>query len=288
MPMVLAMLASLVSAALRAWHSSKPIRTLRAAFDAASTGNLETRVGPAMGGRRDDLADLGRDFDRMAGQLQTLMDGQRRLLHDVSHELRSPPARLQAAIGLACQRPERIDASLERIERESVRMDVLVGELLALSRLEAGVIGALEEEVNLGELVADIVDDARFGAEAVGKHVELEERGNAELLHRSIENVIRNAVKHTVADSAVHVSIASGGEQAEIGIRDHGPGVAEHELDAIFAPFFRGSGHGDDGHGLGLAIAKRTIEAHGGHIRASNVAQGGLHVDIFLPAGTKH
>jgi two-component system OmpR family sensor kinase len=173
-------------------------------------------------------------------------------------------------------------------------MDVLVGELLALSRLEAGAIGALEEEVNLGELVADIVDDARFEAEAVGKHVELDEhgsvsvRGNAELLHRSIENVIRNAVKHTAADSAVHVSIASGGEQAEIGIRDHGPGVAEHELDAIFAPFFRGSGHGDDGHGLGLAIAKRTIEAHGGHIRASNVAQGGLHVDIFLPAGTKH
>jgi two-component system OmpR family sensor kinase len=105
MPMVLAMLASLVSAALLAWHSSKPIRTLRAAFDAASTGNLETRVGPTMGGRRDDLADLGRDFDRMAGQLQTLMDGQRRLLHDVSHELRSPLARLQAAIGLARRPP---------------------------------------------------------------------------------------------------------------------------------------------------------------------------------------
>lgn len=291
MPMLLAMLASLVSAALLAWHFSKPIRTLRTAFDAASTGKLDTRVGPAMGKRRDELADLGRDFDRMASQLHVLMDGQRRLLHDVSHELRSPLARLQAAIGLARQRPDRIEASLERIERESVRIDELVGELLTLSRLEAGVIGSLDEEVNISELVADIADDARFEAQAAGKDVRLADstlavvHGNTELLHRAIENVVRNALRHTAAATVVDIAISTTNGNVTIAIRDHGPGVPEDEKEAIFAPFFRGSRAvgKNDGHGLGLAIAKRTIEAHGGNISASNLAEGGLCVEIFLP-----
>ena len=210
-PMLYAMLASLFSAGLLAWHFSKPIRSLRSAFDAASRGDLNARVGTSMGKRKDELSDLGKEFDRMAAQLQASMVAQRRLLHDVSHEMRSPLARMQAAIGLARQAPEKTAHSLDRIERESERMDMLVGELLTLSRLEAGAAGALDQQVNMGDLVADIVDDARFEAEAHGKLVHFNNegggmiKGNAELLHWAIENVIRNAVKHTAEATQVDV-----------------------------------------------------------------------------------
>lgn len=295
-PMLFTILASLGSALLLAWYFSKPIKSLRAAFDAVASGDLDARVAPAMGKRRDELAELGRDFDRMADRLHKLVDGQRRLLHDVSHELRSPLARLQAAIGLARQRPERIDASLERIERESVRMDGLVGELLTLSRLEAGVVGSTEERVNLGELVADIVDDARFEAEHEGKNVELVDGGLAivagypELLHRAIENVVRNAVKHTARGGGVGVAVQSDAAAgwAHVVVRDQGPGVPDAELDKIFQPFFRSihPGKNTDGYGLGLAIAKRVVEAHQGRVSASNQSNqemGGLCVAISLP-----
>lgn len=296
LPMAAAFVASLIFAALLAWYISKPIRNLRSAFEAAAAGNLETRVGAVMGKRRDELADLGRDFDLMAGKLRVLMDGQRRLLHDVSHELRSPLARLQAAIGLARQRPEKIESSMVRIERESVRMDKLVGELLTLSRLEAGVIGAMSEEIPMGELIAGIVDDARFEAENNGKTVESSGSceaivsGRSELLHRAIENVVRNAVKHTAGGSSVMVETRLDAQQhrLRISILDHGPGVREAELNAIFEPFFRGSwaDKDSDGHGLGLAIARRVVAAHGGSIQATNRMEGGLHVEIALPLHT--
>jgi len=293
MPMLYAMIASLVSAALLAWHFAKPIRSLRMAFESASTGDLEPRVGVAMGRRHDELADLGRDFDRMAARLQSLMDGQRRLLHDVSHEMRSPLARLQAAIGLARQRPERIESSLERIERESVRIDELVGELLTLSRLDAGVVGDMSREINIGEVVAEVVDDARFEADAQDKKVGLQDncmatvRGNAELLHRAFENVVRNALKYTGKGGHVDVKVAL--EEASphvlVTICDQGPGVPEQEMPLIFEPFYRGDSARSKtgGHGLGLAIAKRTVEAHRGSIRAMNLDSRGLCVQIRLP-----
>lgn len=291
-PMAAAMLASLIFAALLAWYFSKPIRNLRSAFEAAAAGNLAVRLGPVMGERRDELADLGRDFDRMAGRLRALMEGRRRLLHDVSHELRSPLARLQAAIGLARQQPEKLEASMERIDRETVRMDQLVGELLTLARLEAGVVGTMEEDINVSELVAGIVDDARFEAEANGRKVEFSSggeavvKGKSELLHRAIENVVRNAVRHTSDHSSVMVEtrVDDKGQELRLSVLDQGPGVPETELGAIFEPFFRGGGEKSaDGHGLGLAIARRVIEAHGGTICASNRASGGLCVEIVLP-----
>jgi len=297
MPMLFAMIASLVSAGLLAWHFSKPIRSLRGAFDAASRGNLDARVATTMGKRNDELADLGREFDRMAAQLEASMQAQRRLLHDVSHEMRSPLARMQAAIGLARQAPEKTANSLDRIERESERMNMLVGELLTLSRLEAGAAGKLDQQVNIRDLVADIVDDARFEAETQGKLVHFRDEGggvvtgNAELLHRAIENVIRNAVKHTAEATQVdiHLKTAVNG-MIELSITDHGPGVPDDELDSIFHPFFRGSRTSGNtyGHGLGLAIAKRTMDAHRGTIRASNLSGGGLRVDISLPSGARH
>ena len=182
---------------------AKPIRILRWAFRAAAEGKLNTRVQPLIGRRRDEIADLVRDFDRMAHQLQKQMGAQQRLLHDISHELRSPLARLQAAIGLARLNPRRIDMTLSRIEHESVRLDSLVTEVLTLARLETGVCGASLELVDLVELLTMIVDDAAFEAQAQGREVQLIGDGEfviecrAELLYRSFENVIRNAVKYT-------------------------------------------------------------------------------------------
>jgi two-component system OmpR family sensor kinase len=291
MPMLLAMLGSLVSAGLLAWHFAKPIRKLRQAFDDVAGGKLDTRIG-ASGKRGDELTDLGRDFDRMAHRLESVLGAQRQLLHDVSHEMRSPLARLQAAIGLARQRPERVEASLERIERESVRMDGMIGEVLALARLDAGVASVADEHVQVEELVAGVVDDAHFEAQGAGKSVKLlagghsSVRGSTELLHSAIENIIRNAVKHTADGSTVTATVTrdAPGNQVCISVCDHGPGVPESELELIFRPFQRGS-QADHvpGAGLGLAIAERVVGRHGGKVHARNRDGGGLCVEIVLP-----
>jgi two-component system, OmpR family, sensor kinase len=285
-------LVSLGFSALLAWYLSRPIRYLRWAFAAVSRGRLETRVTAMMGRRRDEIADLGRDFDRMAQQLQQLILSQQRLLHDVSHELRSPLARLQAAIGLARQDPRKTEASLDRIERETTRLDELVGEVLTLSRLEAGTGAGRRERLDLVELVAAVADDARYEAQAHGRDVGFAGTGemlaevHGHLLHQAFENVIRNGVKFTGEGTAVEVEVAraaSGGAMT-VTVADRGPGVPERELESIFEPFYRGE-HGDraDGFGLGLAIARRAVEAHGGRVRARNREGGGLVVEIALP-----
>jgi len=295
-PLIAGLLVSLLFAALLAWYCAKPIRSLRAAFAAAARGRLGQRLAPAMGGRRDELADLGRDFDRMAEQLKQLMDGQQRLLHDVSHELRSPLARLQAAIGLARQQPGRGEELLARIELESVRMDGLVSELLTLSRLEAGMGGRLDETVDLCELLATLVEDAVFEAQARACTVEYRAppspscplTGSAELLHRALENVVRNALKHVPPGGRVGIELLPEIVPGRCGVRicDNGPGVPAGDLAAIFRPFFRGGcGERSDGHGLGLAIARRIVELHGGSIVAANRDAGGLCVGIALPRG---
>lgn len=279
-------LASLIFAALLAWHFSTPIRSLREAFERVAGGDLAVRVGAQIGRRRDELAELGRDFDRMAERLATLLAGQRRLLHDVSHELRSPLARLQVAVGLLRQRSDLPDPQWERIEREAVRMDQLIGELLTLSRLEAGETGKLDETVDLDELLAAIVEDAQFEAQQSGRTISAPTptgaslRGRGELLHRALENIVRNALKHTTA--AIQITAGAGPARIiRIAVEDHGPGVPADKLSLIFEPFHRLQNSGD-GHGLGLAIAKRIIEAHGGRVYAENRAGGGLRVVVEL------
>jgi two-component system OmpR family sensor kinase len=286
-------LASLIFSAWLAWYLAKPIRSLRLAFDDLAEGKLDTRIGEAMGKRRDELVDLGRNFDHMAGRVKDLVDAQRRLLHDVSHEFRSPLARLQAAVGLAKQQPDKITGSLERIEREAERLDGLVGEFLTLSRLEAGMPGATEELIDIAGLVSDIVDDARFEAEGKGVLVESDLtavifiKGQPELLRRAIENVVRNAIQHAPADSLVTIdgSLVEDRRTFRMRVSDQGPGVPEDQLEAIFTPFFRGTDQ-PGGVGLGLTIARRAIQAHGGKIGARNRAKGGLCVEWVLPVAT--
>lgn len=291
LPIAAATLASLLFSVLLAWYFSRPIRALRQAFDAAAHGDLAPRFARESGKSGTELNDLGRDFDRMTARLRSLIDGQTRLLHDVSHELRSPLARLQAAIGLAHQQPEKWSASMERIERESVRMDKLVGELLTLARLEAGAIRASQEEISMADLLEQIADDARYEAASQQRSVLLEGEadvqviGQADLLGRAIENVVRNAIKHSPEGGQVQLQaqMLPATRQLLIRVLDQGPGVSPADLDTIFQPFFRSSNASTEGHGLGLAIAQHVIEAHGGSIKASNREGGGLCVDMLLP-----
>ena len=284
--------ASLATALLLAWYVAKPIRSLRGAFEAVASGDLQRRIASQVGARNDELADLGRDFDRMAARLQASMEGQRRLLHDVSHELRSPLARLQAAVGIMRQKPERPAEMIDRIEDETTRMDELVGELLTLSRLEAGELAGAEEEIDLHELVDEVVRDANFEAQTQGRAVVWEEHGNAvlhgrpELLHSAIENIVRNALKHAPESRTVWVETSANEIERRYILRvlDAGAGVPDQELPSLFSPFFRGANTSNtEGYGLGLAIARRCIEAHGGTIRADNRPAGGLQVEIMLP-----
>ncbi|THC46888.1 two-component sensor histidine kinase [Massilia sp. Mn16-1_5] len=289
-PLLASIIVSLLFAFLLAWYFSRPIRALRTAFEAAAAGDLAPRFATSPSGG-DELNDLGRDFDRMSARLRALMDGQRRLLHDVSHELRSPLARLQAAIGLAHQQPEKMAASLERIERESVRMDKLVGELLTLSRLEANPDLPKHETLDMAELVDSIASDARFEAGPDGPAVDVQIDGEPQvagapdLLWSAIENVVRNAVKHGGAGGSVELRLHADAGLVHLDVLDRGPGIAPDDLPTIFQPFFRSNPtkNNVDGHGLGLAIAERVVHAHGGAIRAQNREGGGFQVSITLP-----
>ena len=293
--------ASVVTALLLAWYVAKPIRSLREAFEAAAAGDLNRRIAAQIGARNDELADLGRDFDRMAARLQVSMEGQRRLLHDVSHELRSPLARLQAAVGILRQKPEQPADMLARIEDETARIDRLVGELLTLSRLEAGELVGVEEEIDMHDLVAEVVRDTNFEAQTQDRQVIWDESGSVtlqgrpELLHSAIENVLRNSIKHAPESRSIWIETTSDAVRRRYIVRvlDEGRGIPPDELPHLFTPFARGVNTvGSDGYGLGLAIARRCVEAHRGTIRADNRPAGGLCVEIVLPwprnAATNH
>lgn len=292
LPTLSTLIASLLTAMLLAWYVAKPIRSLRTAFNGVAGGDLGLRVMPLIGRRQDELADLGRDFDRMAERLQAAMEGQRRLLHDVSHEVRSPLARLQAAVGLLRRKYVNEELTVERIEEEIVRIDRLVGDLLKLSRIESGEMAGIEEEVDLHELIAEIVADANFEAESSGRSIIWNNgavamlRGRPDILRVAVENIVRNALKHAPDSRDITIETAVDPARAVYSIRvlDSGPGVPSEELAKMFTPFFRSAqAAGTDGYGLGLAIARRSIEAHGGSITAANRQEGGLSVAIELP-----
>jgi signal transduction histidine kinase len=290
MPVVVGSIASLIFAALLARYLSRPIMALRKAFAAVAKGNFDVHPSQEIGKRSDELAELGQNFEHTARQLKQAMASQRRLLHDVSHEVRSPLARMQLAIDLARQQPERTEHSMQRIERESARIDRLVEELLTLSRLEARSVGALDETVNVSELLDDIVADARFEAEPSNRKIEFlttceaQVKSREELLQRAIENVVRNALRHTFENTVVQVSLRIENDCVRIDVEDDGPGLPDAALGAIFEPFVRfREDHGNDGYGLGLAITRQTIEAHGGSVCATNRETGGLRIELRIP-----
>ena len=196
---------SLVFATLLAAYIARPVGRLRQALQAGAAGQLATDIADTMGHRRDELADLCRDFDRMAHHIDQLMQGQRRLMHDVSHEMRSPLARLSAIVGLLRQQPERLDDCLNLLEHESARMDRLVSELLTLSRLESGMVDPGEEVIDLAEVLADVVGDAAPEAEQAACRIDLDAgaealvRGDAEMLHRVFDNLVRNALAYAAS-----------------------------------------------------------------------------------------
>lgn len=293
LPLFIMFLASLIFSAGLAWYITSPIRHLRKATNRFAEGKLDTRVMPAMGKRRDEITQLAKDFDHMAEQVQQLIATQKRLLNDVSHELRSPLARLQVAIEMGRQQPEKINELMQRIEKESQRLDELVGELLTLSRLEADIHQHEHDYFDINGLVESISEDVRFEASNQNKQLELsltEEmlmNGSIELLRRAIENVMRNAVFYTPEHSQVDIKVRKKSNSISILVCDSGKGVSDDKLADLFQPFVRiNESHQNikvPGFGLGLAIARRAIELHGGDIQAYNREGAGLCIEMSLP-----
>ena len=227
----------------------------------------------------------------MALRLQTLFETQRTLLHDISHELRSPLARLQATGDVIRQQPQRAAQLVDRIDRDTGRIDRLVGEILMLARVGAGAMARRNDPVDLCEVVHEVVEDAGFEATAGCTTVidvagPLLVEGDRELLGRAVENVVRNAIRHAPAGAeiAIRVDCDDAPRVARVTVRDRGPGVHPSELESIFAPFVRrAAADGPEGYGLGLAIARRVIDAHGGRVFACNHPEGGLLVTIEVP-----
>jgi two-component system OmpR family sensor kinase len=293
LPLLIPFVSSLLFSAVLAWYITRPLRFLREATNRFAEGRLDARVMSRIGNRRDEIADLGRDFDHMAEQVQQLVAAQKRLLNDVSHELRSPLARLQVAIEMGRQQPDKVEELTQRIEKECQRLDELVGELLTLSRLEANAQHSARDYFDISGLLASIVADARFEAESQHKVVLFDKthevllNGNMELLRRALENVIRNGIFYTPENSQLEVALELNDGQVEISVCDSGKGVAEEKLARLFDPFVRISDTEQNvkipGYGLGLAIARRAVEIHRGRIRAFNRQQGGLCIEIRLP-----
>ncbi len=296
---------------LLAWSITSPVTRLRKATQSLAAGDLSARTGAPESGRRDELAELMRDFDRMAERIEGLVDSQSRLLKDVSHELRSPLARLSVALGLARQRvasevgPEvapELECALNRIELEADRLNQLIQRLLTISRLESGTDGLRKTELPLRELVEQVACDAEY--ETPGRRCQVTAEATTDpadqflveadpdLLRSAVENVVRNATRYTAEGTTVEVRLerqrlANGEAEIIVRVLDSGPGVPDEALQKIFEPFYRlddARNRQTGGAGLGLSIADRAIRLHGGQLRASNRKEGGLEIEIRIPA----
>lgn len=274
----------------------RPVLRIRSAASSIAGGDFSARAAPTLAHRRDELGDLVRDFNRMAERIERLMDTQQQLLRDISHELRSPLARLTVALEIARKwaGKEATDA-LNRIETESERLNEMIGRLLTLARINSLVDPPQHSAISLRPLLDQIAQDANFEASAKNCHVEVtgakdcEIQGSHELLHSAIENVVRNAVRHTPPGSTVRADLNCDGKRSRILISDEGPGVPAADLEKIFRPFYRVSDareHRSGGTGIGLAITQQVARLHGGNVSAHNAAPHGLIVEFNLPCST--
>jgi two-component system sensor histidine kinase CpxA len=274
-------------------YLTAPIVRLRKAAQKLAAGDLSARAGGRSSVAGDEISQLVNDFDLMAERIEKLIGAQSRLLKDISHELRSPLARLAVALELARQRSGAdAEAALERISLESRRMNELIGSLTTIARLDSGAGTLRKQPVALEELVEEVARDAAFEAQARNCPVECEILdelpviGDPVLLHSAIENVVRNATRYTADGSTVRIRAERTGNDAVIQVSDAGPGVPAGELEKIFRPFYRiddARGRSTGGVGLGLAITDQAVRLHGGSVTASNLPEGGLTVRIRVP-----
>jgi two-component system OmpR family sensor kinase len=283
----------LVFSAALAFYLVIPISRIRTALGQLAAGDLKVRLGGNWMRRRDEIADMASDFNKMAARLEELVTSRDRLLADISHELRSPLSRLYLAIALARQSPEKMLQSFERIGREADKLDEMVGELLALSKLESG-ITASNEYFFLSEIAGIVAEDARFEAQEKGVIIELAANtgrrnsetllvGSGKLISRAIENIVRNALRFSRRGDTITLEMDSNATGTTLIIRDEGPGVKDEQLASLFEPFVQADATSGQGYGLGLSIAKRAIIAHGGTIEAANGSKGGLIITVWLP-----
>ena len=278
---------------LIAHYLSKPIERLRDATHELARGNLDIRAGEKLGNRRDEIADLVRDFDSMAGELRTLIQSERNLLSGVSHELRSPIARIRLALALArnaddAERSEMLD----RIEQDTIQLDSMLEQILTVARLESGQHKPRFEQLSLNDVVDDVLHDANFEAAATNAAIafqgddDIQVNGDAGLLRSAIENIVRNAIFYSGQGGKIEVRLSKENGTALISVRDKGPGVPENALPLLFKPFYRvddSRGTTTGGMGLGLAIVRNAVLAHGGSVSAKNVVPHGLEVELRLP-----
>jgi two-component system sensor histidine kinase CpxA len=268
-------------------YITRPVRQLAYVVDRFGAGELTARAIPRS---KDEIGNLGRSFNAMAERIHTLLTTERQLLQDVSHELRSPLARLTFEAEMVRRTTDR-DAAATRLRREIERLSELVGTLIDMARAE-GEPGEVEMEMLcLNDLLQATAEDSEIEAQAAGCSIDVKApeetnlQGNAELLRRAIENVLRNAIRYAPPESTVEVRLVREANCARITVRDHGPGIPEKLRDRIFDPFFRADASRDEhtgGLGLGLAIAQRAVRVHHGDITAANAFPGAL-LTITLP-----
>ena len=271
---------------------AEPVKRLQKAAQRFAGGDYSARVGGGFWLPGKELVELARDFDIMAERTEAVISSRKRLLRDISHELRSPLARLSVALELARTRGgAEGEGALDKIGREATRLDELIGNLLALSRLEHG--GQEQQVVAVDRLLEEVAADALFEARAAGRGVQVScsrparVLGCRESLRRALENIVRNAVTYTAAGTDVEIGLDVIDGRVEIRVEDYGPGVPEADLPHLFAPFYRvaeGRERSSGGAGIGLAIAMQAVKAHGGSLAVANrQGAGGLTVTMTLP-----
>jgi signal transduction histidine kinase len=286
----IALIAVAATSLLLARYLSSPIVRLQKASRSLAAGALDTRVGQPFTRRKDEVGTLARDFDAMAERIQALVTDKETLLRDVSHELRSPLARIRMALALAQRRAEQAaQPDLVRIERETEKLDELVGHVMTLSRLRTAT-APRRDVVRLDSLVAEVVEDARFERpEAKLEYSasgDVTLRGDPDGLKSAVENVVRNALVYGDPTQPIEVRLEANAYEAAVRVLDRGPGVPPAELVKIFEPFFRADksrDHAHGGQGIGLAITARVMELHAGSVEARNRDGGGLEVVLKLP-----
>lgn len=288
-------LAGAVLCLLLARHIALPIRALQSVAGKIADGDFSVRASPVIGSRKDELADLAKDFDRMADRIQSLLRKQLELLGEISHELRSPLTRLNVSLELVRRGKS---GAIGQMQEDLHRLDTLIGQILTLTRLQMRDDRRSETRVNLRSIMESVAEDAQFEVKEEGKSIVISRvddcwlNGDPSLLRSCIENVVRNAVHYTNPQTEVALSLevlGNGSNTARILVADRGDGVPPEALDRIFEPFYRvtqAREHQTGGTGLGLSIAQRIAIVHGGSILARNRDGGGLEMEIRLPVET--